>query len=109
MNLVTGAKYNLISITYMLKQGWKLGGDNKTTWLTKDDNTLVFDVAVNTNKGMLFYIVIKRNNEMANSIVSDPKPVLMTIQEARAKLGHGGEEATRKAANSLGWELKKGC
>jgi hypothetical protein len=91
----------------MLKQGWKLGGDNKMMWLTKDGNTMVFDVAVNPNKGMLCCMCIKRKIKMANSTVSDPKPVSMTVQEARDNLGHGGEETTRKATKAFGWEHNK--
>jgi hypothetical protein len=63
---------------------------------------------VNTTKGKLLCICIKQENEIANATVSGPKPVLMTIQEAHAKLGHVGEDVTRKAAKALGWELKKG-
>jgi hypothetical protein len=108
VNLVTGANCKWLSITRILKQGWKFDGDNNMMWLTKDVDTMVFDVVVNTNKGMLFLICIKRNNEMANATVSDPEPVSITIQEAHAKLGHGGEEKTRRAAQALGWEIKKG-
>jgi hypothetical protein len=58
---------------------------------------------------MMFCICIKRNNEMVNAAVSDPKAVSMPIQEARAKLRHGDEEeVTRKATKALCWELNKG-
>jgi hypothetical protein len=80
----------LLSITRMLKQGWKLvgdrklGGENKKMWLTKDGNTLVFDVGVNTNKGMLFCICIKRPIGTGELIVN---PVNVEVQDGKAREG----------------------
>jgi hypothetical protein len=77
-------------------------------WLTNDGNTLVFDVVLNTKKGKIFCICIKRNNDMDNETVIDTHPVSMMIQDAHAKSVHVVKEATTKAATYLGWELMKG-
>jgi hypothetical protein len=63
VNLVTGENYNLINITRMLNQGWKLCGDNKTMRLTKDDNTLVFDVDPHHSFLLTFITTNNINNQ----------------------------------------------
>ena len=40
------ASFNLFSIGKRLKQGWKLGGDGKSIWITKGHNKIVFDGTV---------------------------------------------------------------
>ena len=41
--------FNLFSLTKLMKAGWKLGGDcNKGITLTKDENTIAFDIAIPT-------------------------------------------------------------
>jgi hypothetical protein len=50
---------------------------------------------------------MKRTIEIAGA-ASDTKKLKMTIKQAHGKLGHSNEDATRKAARYLGWELKPG-
>ena len=76
-------------------QGWILGGDDKGIWLTKDDQKLLFDIAIPTPKGMLFAMYIKREigKEMAQAMVDEKS---IPIQLAHDRQGHPHEDMTRK-------------
>ena len=60
--------FNLFSLTKMMKIGWTLGGDSKSVWITKDGSTVIFDIMIPTNKGMLLAMYFKRNTEIAGAI-----------------------------------------
>ena len=65
MTHLPNGKFNLFSITRMIKQGWHLYGDNQAICLTKEKNKVVFDINIPTSKGMLHAIYFKRNKEVA--------------------------------------------
>jgi len=48
------AKFNLFSLTMMMKKGWKLTGNVDNLTLTKEDKKTVFDIKVLTPKGIIF-------------------------------------------------------
>ena len=52
------AKFNLLSLTALMKVGWQLQVDEKKLVLTKDGKQLRFNHTVRTQKGMLFVIKI---------------------------------------------------
>jgi len=68
----------------------------------------MFDIQVNTKEGLVFCMYMTRDatEEMA-SVVQD-KPLKLTIQQAHDRLGHCNENATRKTAKELGWEITPG-
>ena len=65
MTCSADVKFNLFSITAMLKKGWSMKGTQKSITLNKGKLSLCFDAIIDTPKGRLFTILIKRdrNNE----------------------------------------------
>ena len=53
-------KFNLLSLTSLMKDGWQLKGNADQLTLTKGGKHITFDHKVKTPKGMLFVIKIKR-------------------------------------------------
>ena len=115
-----GAKFNLFSISAMIKKGWNLVGDKDKLELKKNGKRIVFDIKINTPKGVLFCIHIKRNrNEEAANVEADEVKKAQSyiekaldggkvdINKAHELLGHMGEENTRKVCKHLGIDLKK--
>jgi hypothetical protein len=47
--------------------GWTLGGDKDSIWLTKDEMKIEFDIKIPTTKGMLFTMYHERDTEKANA------------------------------------------
>jgi hypothetical protein len=62
VTFIPTGKYNLFSLTKMMKGGWKLNGDDNTIYLMKDDKTIVFDIKIPTPKGVLYAMYLKREN-----------------------------------------------
>ena len=54
------AKFNLFRITTRIKKGWILSRTKENLTLTKGIRNVVLDVKINTPKGVLFSIRIKR-------------------------------------------------
>ena len=98
--------FNLFSTSKLQRLGWKLGGDDKALWLTKDNKTIKFDIVVTTAKGLVFCACLKRQKEMAYAAV---EPLALTVNQAHSRLGHMNEDRTRKTAKTLGWTLKPGA
>jgi hypothetical protein len=61
-------KFNLFSLSKLLKQGWKLTGDKMSIKLAKDTQEMVFDVVVPTTKGLLFAMYFRGNSEIAGAM-----------------------------------------
>ena len=103
--LPTG-KYNLFSVTQMLKKGWELRGNDQKMTLVKGDSEISFDIQIPTPKGMLFAMYVKRheNREVGNAL-RDGGIVKMTFNEAHDKLGHMSNILTKATARQLGWHL----
>ena len=57
------AGYNLFSLTYRLHQGWKLGGNKDSIWISKGGQKIVFDIMIKTPKGAIFCAYFKREPE----------------------------------------------
>ena len=60
VNIVPGNEYNMFSLTQRQLKGWKLGGDEKSIWLTKGNKTVTFDIMIHTPKGVVYAMYIKR-------------------------------------------------
>jgi hypothetical protein len=87
-------RFNLFSISQMLKKGWSMVGAEKIT-IKKDGFKIDFNVRVKTSKGMLYGV----------QIVNNSAGLKMTVMEAHYKRGHQGMQAVKNVANSLGWML----
>ena len=116
----SNSKFNLFSISAMIKKGWKLNGDNKKLELTKDKQKLVFDIKINTPKGILFCMHVKRNRneEAANLMLNEESKAQgfievalnankMDMNKAHEIFGHMGQDQTRKICTHLGLDMKK--
>jgi hypothetical protein len=58
--LTRGSPFNLFSLTKMMKQGWTLSGDKITgITLTKGDQTLKFDMPIETPKGVVYAMYMR--------------------------------------------------
>ena len=42
--------YNLFILTRIMDQGWMLGGDSNSIWITKVDQQVKFDIKIKTHK-----------------------------------------------------------
>jgi len=104
--IVPNSGYNLFSLTKLMEAGWTLIGQKSKMILKKDDHELVFDIAIRTPKGVLYAIYLKRTSEIAGAATD--KKIRVTIAQAHGRLGHCGEDVTRKTAKLLGWELIPG-
>jgi hypothetical protein len=105
-HLPTG-KFNLFSLTKMQKNGWLLHDNAKAIWLTKGDDTIIFDIIIPTPEGMVFAVYFNRNEEIVSVHVNatgpaEAAPVTMSIEQVHAKFGHTNEEDIRKTAKELG-------
>jgi Reverse transcriptase (RNA-dependent DNA polymerase) len=109
VTILKNGRFNLFSISQMLKKGWRLTGNAEYIAIQKDDYEMVFDQKIVTKRGVLYATQIDRSSEICANISDNnlPKPVKMTTQEAHEKLGHISFQATAQTANQLGWELTK--
>jgi hypothetical protein len=57
------AKFNLFSVTQMLKKGWELRGNDQAMSIVNGDKEVRFDIQIPTPKGMLFAMYVKRCDE----------------------------------------------
>ncbi len=103
-------KFNLFSVTKLMKHGWTLGGDHNSIWLTKGDQRIVFDIKVDTPKGVIYCMYFKRKDTTAIRETSHATTdgVTMNIMQAHRRLGHANEDAIRKTCKHLGWKLVRG-
>ena len=101
------AGYNLFSLTKRLDDGWILGGDKNSLWISKGENKVVFDIKIKTPKGAIFATYFKRNvnngNEVA-AVMSDKKKKI-SADMAHGLVGHINDCKGRKNVKYLGYEL----
>jgi hypothetical protein len=62
--------FKLFSLTQMTLERWIIGGNNKSIWIKKGCNKIVFDIIIPTAKGILFTMNFawdtKNTNETTN-------------------------------------------
>ena len=63
VNITLKAKYNLLSITTLMRDGWKLEGNNDSLTLTKYKQKLVFDIRIQAVKGEVYVMRVKRSQD----------------------------------------------
>ena len=98
--------FNLFSIGKRLREGWQLGGNEEAIWIKKGSTKLKFDGRVTTPKGVVYYMYLKRDTEIAGAATESKK--LVSMKQAHDMLGHGNKEKTRKTAKAIGIEIKPG-
>ena len=100
------AKLNLLSLTQLMKKGWTIGSDSSGISMTKGGQVLKFDVVINTPKGVLYCIRIKRStSEAGNPNVDKVNNVIAPYATVHDWLGHMGKELTVATAKQLGIEV----
>ena len=112
------AKFNLFSLSLMLKKGWVMKGNEKGIILLMANNPkkfMKFDEIVKTAKGVLFCARIVPNEvDEVSAMGSDDDTKnkgwtkIMNIQKLHEELGHMGEQTCRKIAKHVGIQLTKG-
>jgi len=104
------ANFNLLSLTKLLMDGWKMTGDNNAIVMRKGDCEIRFDIVIKTETGAIYAAYIKRRNapELQGGMVVK-EGSRMSVEKAHDLLVHSHEDATRATAKHLGWELSKGA
>jgi len=109
---VQNSKFNLFSLTYMIKKGWTMTGTKDAIILTKKSNRtkLVFDIVIPTAEGLIFAIYIKPHSDEMAAIKTDAPSQLIKINPTKIHdlLGHKSDARTRASATSLGYEITRG-
>jgi hypothetical protein len=70
--------FNLFSLIKMTKAGWTIGGDTEEIWLTKNSHRLSLDIAIPTQKRVLFAMYIRCDMEIAGATAD--AGLIMSIQ-----------------------------
>ena len=63
VNYIPQNKFNLFSLTKMIKQGWILHGNKERIWLTKDAMEISFDNTIQTAAGTLYCTYLKMRHQ----------------------------------------------
>ena len=62
--------FNLFSIGKVIKEGWKLSGNQEGLVLTKGCGKLVFDIKIKTQNGVIFCAYLWRGHEISEILAS---------------------------------------
>ena len=104
------ANFNLLSLTKLIMDGWKMTGDEEAIVMRKGGAEIRFDIVIKTERGAIFATYIKRRNapELQGGMVVQ-EGSKMNVEKAHDLLGHSNEDTTRTTAKHLGWALTKGA
>ena len=117
------SKYNLFSGTLLMKQGWRMIGDDKGIKFVRNNNELLFDIKITTPSGFIYCMYFKRKGNNAEfsvpAINSEGKRTIekadvstkaprMSVQMCHDLMGHSSEAANRKTAKHIGWVITRG-
>jgi hypothetical protein len=105
VSYLPNASFNLFSLTQMTSQGWTMGGNKDSIWITKGRNKVTFDMQIPTPRGVLYAMYFARDTEVAGAIQDNNT---MTIQQAHERLGHAHEAEIRLTAKALNWTITRG-
>jgi len=86
-------KFNLCSLSKLMKEGWWMEGDKNGIKMNKDGKVLEFDIKISTTTGLVFCMYLKRTSELVQVLTN------WSLNEAHEWLGHANEDATRATAN----------
>jgi hypothetical protein len=78
---IPNGRYNLISVTKIMKQGWKSEGNGDGMSLSHGNKKLTLDKKIHTTEGLLYVVKIKPKQEMSASAselskIADEIPIL---------------------------------
>ena len=79
--------------------------------MTKEPRQIVFHIKILMPKGAMYVMYFRQleatQRELVNGML-DGRGIKLTINQVHDKLGHIGEDAVRKIAEHLGWQLARG-
>ena len=111
VQLLPGSPFNLLSGTWLLKNGYQLIGNKQAMVFTKGSFKLVCDIKIHTDKGLIYAVYLKRkeiNVDEEAGAVGVRSIKSYTITEVHRMLGHCDEEASRAVAKQIGWHVTRG-
>ena len=111
VNVNPNSPFNLISITKRLEQGWELGGDKNSIWISKGSNKLVFDHKISTKNGCVFGFYMEREvpEPAAVTVHDNERPVrTLTAQQAHDTFVHTNMDSVRATCKHLNWKITRG-
>ena len=109
VSYLENGNYNLCSLSRMMQEGWSMYGGDNGIEMTKENEIIRFDIIVKMAKGALYCGYFAREDgELAAVETGETPRVSMNVKRAHMLLGHCNEEATRKIAAHLGWEITRG-
>jgi hypothetical protein len=98
--------YDLIRITKVTQNGWKLEGNENMILLRKLHKILVFNIKIETSQGVLVAVRIENGQELMTATVNNElAPKKVDINESHALFGHLSIKMTQNISNTIGWEL----
>ena len=100
---VLKSPFNLLSVSQLLKQGFKMSGNASEMVFQKGKCKLVCDIKVQTNKGFVFAIMLKRRQGPS----SVRELTNLSYQELHDMYAHCNERETRKIADHFGIPISK--
>eukprot|EP00985_Skeletonema_marinoi_P020006 scaffold11691_cov76-Skeletonema_marinoi.AAC.1 len=100
--------FNLLSLTKLAEQGWTIVGTSVGFTASKGEQTIKFDIKIQTASGVVFACRFVRDREVSTASAGMTKGITMNIKRAHEILGHHNEDNTRKIANHLGWRITRG-
>ena len=104
VNIVPGNKYNMFSLMQRQLKGWKLGGNEKSIWLTKGNKMVTFDIMIHTPKGVVYAMYIGRKESEIGCAGVDK---VMIKEKVHDKLGHIGKDPTKEIVEYFNCKIKK--
>ena len=99
------SKFKLFSIRKVIKERWKLSGDQEGLILMKGSEKLVLNIKITNTNGVIFCVYLWKEHEITAILAS--MGVTMSIEKVHIMTGHHNEEQTCKIALELGLSLKK--
>ena len=103
------AEFNLFSLTKRLDQGWILGGNKNSIWISKGEKKIEFDIKIETPKGAIFAAYFKcklcEGDEVA-AVLADKKKKI-TADTVHGLVGHINDADGRKIAKYLGFNIAR--
>ena len=100
--------FNLMSLTRLLMNGWRITRGDKTgiTIRNVNESEITFDIVILTVRGAIFACRFIRDADI--NAASTDVGVRLNIEKVHRLLGHGDEESTRHTAKQLGWVITRG-
>ena len=97
--------FNLLSLTWMMQDGWIMSGNKEEITVTKDGMKISFDIVIPTNRGAVYAGCFQRNCQVGAAAMARTIPI--SITQAHTLLGHCDKNVTWRSAAALGWTIEK--